>query len=1058
MAKKCDTSFLTGRAGTSQAARWASALNPESFELQDLDVAQWLQLARDFAVHIQYFKIDNPDVPNGDWQNFFPKGDLNTLKNFLAEAQLEQNMEPHLTLFVCFLKLMEFSRRRFNRLTARHLEFYYAEILQIPRKEAQPDQVHILFELAKTFTEAPVFKGSLLDAKKDANNKPRQYETSADLIVNKAKVESLKSIYHDPSLNVIKVAQSTNTVDGVEKPLKDNKSWWPFGYPETYDKRPALANAALGLAISAPLLKLQEGNRNVAVSFTVSKPADLTIANLIRYVKVYASGEKGWMGPFSLVESVSESLPGTEISSASNPAVFSLAFNIPKEEKAVVAYNKAIHDTGFETEHPLIKLMIDYSTAEAYAVGQALSELELLKLKLEVEVTGITGLKLENDLGAINTKKPFLPFGPRPYKRSHFKIDYPELFSKRWSAIGLQLSWLNLPESFRKHYEAYRRDLSGYVSSNLQYLNLLYDFKEITAAGKSSDLLKLREGTDLSNLNKELTNQAPQKVYKVDNLIVQNAAHFSVNLSLENAPEAVLNPASAPLFEEQNAKTAETSSLLITSPLQDGQQPHSGPLELSLTHSFYHELYPRLYTLAITSTEDDVIIPNEPYTPFLEAMSLSYRAAQEISFINGEVTGSRDLAPITLFHVHPFGKVPAQKLFPKYDRGGTLFIGLRDALGGQNINLLIQLLEGTENTQKPGFALNERISWSVLSNDIWLKLPETSILEDNTGNFLKTGIVSIAIPAEASTQHHLMPSGMVWLKAHTPRDFDVVCRFLDVRAQAVLARFKNQDNTPEHLQNGLEAETISKLVNREAGIKKVQQPYASFGGSPRETDEAYYRRVSERLRHKDRAVSLWDYEHLVLEQFKEVYKVKCLNHTCGNRFTAPGKVTIVVIPDIINQNVFDIFEPRVSAAKLRAIQEFLIARTSLFVVPQVINPEYEAVHLALKARIKHGMDENFYLKRLEEDLKKFLSPWAYAETAGIVFDVELHQHTLVNYIEALDYVDFITDLVITHQGLPKKRVKPSNPKAILVSAKTHSITRAPQYCAATTSNTTESLC
>ena len=240
MAKECDTSFLTGRAGTSQAARWTSALNPESFELQDLDVVEWLQLARDFAVHIQYFKIDNPDVPSGNWQNFFPEGDLNTLKNFIAEAQLEQNLEPHLTLFVCFLKLMEFSRKRFNHLTSRHLEYYYAKILQIPRKQAQPDQVHILFELAKNFTEAPVLMGSLLDAKKDALNKPRKYETTADLIVNKARVKTLKSIYHDPALQVIKVAQSTNTFDGIEKPLKDNKSWWPFGYPETYDNRPPL--------------------------------------------------------------------------------------------------------------------------------------------------------------------------------------------------------------------------------------------------------------------------------------------------------------------------------------------------------------------------------------------------------------------------------------------------------------------------------------------------------------------------------------------------------------------------------------------------------------------------------------------------------------------------------------------------------------------------------------------------------------------------------------------------------------------------------------------------
>ena len=74
------------------------------------------------------------------------------------------------------------------------------------------------------------------------------------------------------------------------------------------------------------------------------------------------------------------------------------------------------------------------------------------------------------------------------------------------------------------------------------------------------------------------------------------------------------------------------------------------------------------------------------------------------------------------------------------------------------------------------------------------------------------------------------------------------------------------------------------------------------------------------------------------------------------------------------------------------------------------------------------MDEQFYLNQLQEDIKKFLSPWAYAETAKIVFGVELHQNILVKYLEELDYVDYVSNLVITHQNVSKKRVKPSNPK------------------------------
>ena len=36
----------------------------------------------------------------------------------------------------------------------------------------------------------------------------------------------------------------------------------------------------------------------------------------------------------------------------------------------------------------------------------------------------------------------------------------------------------------------------------------------------------------------------------------------------------------------------------------------------------------------------------------------------------------------------------------------------------------------------------------------------------------------------------------------------------------------------------------------------------------------YYTRVSERLRHKNRAIQLWDYEHLILQNFPHLYRVK----------------------------------------------------------------------------------------------------------------------------------------------------------------------------------------
>ena len=108
------------------------------------------------------------------------------------------------------------------------------------------------------------------------------------------------------------------------------------------------------------------------------------------------------------------------------------------------------------------------------------------------------------------------------------------------------------------------------------------------------------------------------------------------------------------------------------------------------------------------------------------------------------------------------------------------------------------------------------------------------------------------------------------------------------------------NNTLEHLSNGLAAGSIKSFEKKVGEIKKISQPIASFGGVPKETQTEYYRRVSERLRHKNKAITQWDYEHLILDQFPEIYKTKCLNHTSKESSFAPGEVLIIVIPNSYN--------------------------------------------------------------------------------------------------------------------------------------------------------------
>ena len=238
------------------------------------------------------------------------------------------------------------------------------------------------------------------------------------------------------------------------------------------------------------------------------------------------------------------------------------------------------------------------------------------------------------------------------------------------------------------------------------------------------------------------------------------------------------------------------------------------------------------------------------------------------------------------------------------------------------------------------------------------------------GNFLSSGIVKFGIPRQATQDNTRLPEGYIWIRAKMHRAYNAICKAIDIHTQAVLATFEDHNNELAHLDKGLAAETIKKLITRIPQVKGVNQPYTSFNGIPEESDTRFYRRISERLRHKNRAITLWDYEHLILQEFPEVFKVKCLNHTyiqdendtTKDNYIAAGHVTLVVIPDSVNKNVFDIYQPRVSKGLIHKIKAFINQHNTSQVTVDVINPRYEEVAVTLEVEFLEGYDERFYSK------------------------------------------------------------------------------------------------
>jgi hypothetical protein len=213
----------------------------------------------------------------------------------------------------------------------------------------------------------------------------------------------------------------------------------------------------------------------------------------------------------------------------------------------------------------------------------------------------------------------------------------------------------------------------------------------------------------------------------------------------------------------------------------------------------------------------------------------------------------------------------------------------------------------------------------------------------------------------------------------------------------------------------LPAGTIAKLVNTNASIKSVTQPYATFGGQPAETADAFRLRVSERLRHKDRPITVWDYERLVLQAFPSIHRVKCLNATSytnsGLNEIAPGHVTVVTIPDMTNLTYVNPLRPYTFADTLAQINIFLLARLSCHIQLHVNNPRFEEIRLDFKLQLQPGLiDFKYYSTLLQNAITAFLSPWAYGQPSDIQFGGTVEKSILVNFIQEQTYVAFITDV------------------------------------------------
>jgi hypothetical protein len=655
------------------------------------------------------------------------------------------------------------------------------------------------------------------------------------------------------------------------------------------------------------------------------------------------------------------------------------------------------------------------------------------KTSIDVKVCGVQTLVVQNDSGLLNVNSAFTPFGVKPLipdfvpipaiawgtttygtiDGPNFYIGSTEVLLKKWTELHLRMSWLSKPESFDNFYAGYVPTTTGF---SLKHLDGNYKVKVAWLQNG------LWHGLTTVDGECELFPGCHPSFPVCCGQDYHDTFHFEPGDFQD--PDPVYDPDFTPITKW--VAGMQRGFLRMTLEKQD----------------FLHKYYTTVMGKSMQNPSAYPNIINEPWTPnILPGMAIDYSA-------------SAFAEDMTLVQLYPFDGTSnvvniygMPTLMAQFCAEGHLFIGLTGLLPGQSLNLLFQLAEATAGA---GIEAG-KLTWHYLANNEWKQLRSGfELAADGTQGLTRTGILQINFPDDISNTSTVLPTGNYWMMARMKSGTAATSRTIAIIPQAQLATYAPVPgvNDPNRSATPLPAQSITKLTQPDPNVIKIAQPYPSFGGSaPEASGDAYMTRVSERLRHKGRAIQAWDYERLVLQQFPQVLRVKCINHSYyldsgAYKYDfpmAPGNILVAVLPDPTQLTVANALQPSVPASMLQDITTFLQTMQSPFVNVTVVGPRYEPVTICATVEFGENENGNARAAQLEQLLQGLLAPWLGGDLDEFGFGQPVYVSDVVDLIQSQSYVVNLTSLTINHADDPAETgnqqgfIAPRTPRSILVA-------------------------
>lgn len=977
-------------------------------------------------------------------------------RQLLPESMQSKNHDPALALRVAFVTLYQKLQKRLNRFTLDFIDFYFTQVLQAKPRPVQPDSVYLVFQPGAKERDIRLPKGTEFFAGIDNDSRDIVYASDDEVNINDAQVEQLYSLFFPresrATLATHNTLQKTKNVparasaalaDGcwlnainaepkADKKVRDKFIAQPFfGAARNLTNSDGRASdsahsARLGFAVASNVLLLREGQRQITVDLVfenISRQPWSKLNNILRHLpnikdsiaddkaKFFAYFSKLFQLSLTTAEGwldIAEYKPAYNATDANiKTNAVRLSFALPENSPAISGYKADVHGDPLTSALPVLRFTLKENYLQyPYDI---LKQLVLKEVRIQVDVKGCHDLLLHNNIGQLSALAPFAPFGPMPDVGSYFIVGHEETRSKQLTSLNVDIEWSSLPANaggFKSWYRGYLhpKDNHLFVAS----VSVLADGRWQPAVADSNGYQPL--------FNFPLKN---------------GTAHLIApkNLSANNA---------IPFYKAQDQHQAKR-------PFNYSPLTRSGLFKFTLQGplgAFGHREYPTLLAEVLTHNTRAKHprfvrpIPNPPYTPEISALRLNYSAVSTLTLAD---TGREDdpYYKDQFFHLHPLGweaisplRHPRLYLLPQYPDDGSLFIGV-SASDIQQLSLYFHL----QNNSLPlgdSLLAQERsedrigtltpatlVNWSYLSNNQWRPLNPRYILSDSTEGFMTSGIVSLTMPEKITTANSIMPGDLYWLKISANKALNHFSDLFSVYAQAVKVSWRSGTHPPADHPMQLPPDTIKRPRQTIAGITGISQITSSVGGVPAENLAHLRTRISERLRHKNRALTPLDYEMLILEKFPQIYKVKCFANVRSNPHApiCPGRLLIIPIPHR-HLNDGQGFKPYFDGHLMLSIKEFIEPLTPELVQVAVENPVYEEIQVRCAVQFKKGLHIGRHQNLLNQALCDYLSPWC-EQGNSVHFGWSVSEQEVKSFIHNLEYIEHVTDfslLRIAPQG------------------------------------------